>query len=345
MMTKNNNILPAVMALLIFLSAGCIREPAPQDSAVQSAEMIHEQITAAPDTEGPAVYQYTFDPHVISSEYLQIFGNDIETDFYTLCDAVLSVDDSFPCRSDERFHQLLSISSFCFPPARELIDPERTYTDNGTCYLSYRFDASETKEKLMAFQKKVTEVITEAVPYEEPDHVKAMELYTAVARKDTYDDSYTLEDSLKIRSYRAVMTDTGICQEIAAEYIYYLLQTGIDAIPCSALNADQSEAHVWALVNLDGKYYHVDPTYATQYPDSLFFFGLDDKQRSYYGDFPSGQFSYAESDRLRAEQCKADDRRFVKYWLAENYEIDHTKKTITVTDHNTGERSEYSFEE
>ena len=331
----------SVMILLISLSAGCVREPSSQDNSLQTPETITEQTAV---TAEPAVYQYTFDPHVISAEYLQIYGDEIEQQFYALCDAVLSAEDSFPCPSSERFHQLLSISSSCFPPARELIDPERSYTENGTCYLSYRYDLSETKEKIRAFRDKVTDVITQAVPYEEPDYIKAMELYTAVSRKDTYDESYTLEDSLKLRSYRAIMSDIGICQEIAAEYIYYLLQIGINAIPCSSLNADQSEAHVWALVSLDGNYYHVDPTYATQYPDSLFFFGLDDIQRSYYGDFPAENFVYADSDQLNKEQFQAEDRRFVKYWLVERYEIDHLSRKITITDHDTGKQTEYSFE-
>ena len=80
----------------------------------------------------------------------------------------------------------------------------------------------------------MTDVITEAIPFDEPDCIKAMELYTAVAGKDTYDASATLDAFLSIRPYRAIMEDTGICQEIAGEYICYLLQGGINAIPSSA---------------------------------------------------------------------------------------------------------------
>ncbi|MBQ1467661.1 MAG: transglutaminase domain-containing protein [Solobacterium sp.] len=330
-----------VIVLLAVLSTGCVSVP---ENNVQATPDIPEE-TTVPVREKLVEYRYTFDPNVISAEYLTIYGSEIETEFYALCDAVLSVESSFPCPSDERFHQLLAISSSCFPPAQELIDPERTYTSEGTCHLVYRYDEEETKEKIRAFQEKVTEVIRTAVPYDEPDYVKAMELYTAVAGKDRYDDAYTLEDSLKIRSFRAVMEDTGICQEIVSEYIYYLLQAGINAIPCSSLNADQSEAHVWALVYLDGKYYHVDPTYATQYPDSLYFFGMDDKQRSYYGDFPADRFTYAETDVLNKEQYQVQDRRFMKFWLAESYEISHEHRTITITDHNTREQKEYSFDD
>ena len=48
----------------------------------------------------------------------------------------------------------------------------------------------------------MTDVITEAIPFDEPDCIKAMELYTAVAGKDTYDASATLDAFLSIRPYR-----------------------------------------------------------------------------------------------------------------------------------------------
>ena len=194
---------------------------------------------------------------------------------------------------------------------------------------------------LMAFEEKVTNVIRTAVPYDEPDSIKAMELFTAVARKDSYDYSYTLADSLNVRSYRAIMEDAGICQEIAAEYVYYLLQSGINAIPCSALNSDQSEAHEWALVKLEENYYHMDPTYATEYPDSLYFFGMDDIQRAYYGNFPKENFTYAESDTLTA--CDALARTFESVWLAETYAIDHSSGTIRITEKDTGKQYVYAF--
>jgi len=291
------------------------------------------------ETEGPALEKlsYTFDPHVISREYALIYGEEIEGEFFSFCDAILSGSRTMPCGSRERLFQMLEISDTCFPLAAEVIDKENTRVEKGVCYLAYLPEESELPAILSQFQEKVTAVITAAVPYEAPDFIKAMELYTAVARKDSYDQGYTLDDSLNIKSYRAIMEDTGICQEITGEYIYYLLQAGIDAIPCSALNRDQSEAHVWALVRLNGNWYHVDPTYATAYPHSLFFFGMNDTQREYYGDLPAEQFTYANTDELDREQFRAEDRSFVDFWLAETYQIHHRDREISVREVNTGE--------
>ena len=288
-------------------------------------------------------FTYTFQPHVISKEYSVIYGEGINKEFFTFCDTILAGQNTFPCSTDERFHQLLSIARTCFPLAEAVIDKDNTHVKNGLCCLAYQSEGAELAEAITSFQSKVTDVITEAIPFDEPDCIKAMELYTAVARKDTYDASTTLDDFLSIKPYRAIMENTGICQEIAGEYIYYLLQVGINAIPCSSLNRDRSEAHEWALVELDGSWYHVDPTYAAQYPDSLFFFGMDDRQREYYGDLPPEWFTYAESDRLDRSQYNAYDRRFVDFWTAETYQLDHTSKTIHVKEINTGEEHDYPY--
>ena len=290
-------------------------------------------------------YEYIFNPHVISKEYLLIYGDDIKNYFFDFCDAILLKKDSFICDTKEKFYQLLMISNSCFPLALELINKDKTYIDNGICHLIYNYDYDELDNKINEFKMKVTNFINDSIKYECPDYIKAMELYTNISNKNKYDYSSTLDNILDLRSYRSIMNNIGICQEIASEYIYYLLQVGINGITCSSLNKDDSEAHEWVLINLDGKYYHIDPTYAINYPNSLFFFALDDIQREYYGDLPISKYSYANSDLLNHEQFKADDRKFEKFWLAKTYEIDYINKIIKIVDNNTEEIKEYRFDE
>ena len=334
MMKRHERRILRIICTGVFLFLSACGQPAEEPANEPEA-------SAETETAPEELFEYTFNPHVISEEYCTVYGDGIEEEFFAFCDAILNNEKTVPCSTPERFHQLLLISNSCFPLAQELIDRNQTTVNDGVCHLAFRYDEEETDRIIAAFKEKVTDIITSAVPYEEPDFVKAMELFTAVSKKDRYDESYTLEDSLNLRSYRAVMTDTGICQEIAAEYIYYLLQTGINAIPCSSLNKDQSEAHEWAAVKLDGKYYHMDPTQAVVYPGSLYFFGMDDVQREYYGDFPPEHYTYAESDKLK--EITANDRTFEKYWLAETYEIDHINRTIMITEINTGNRQEYGY--
>ena len=215
-------ILLFIFVWIFFSVSGCSANSGINESSISSDYHISEIMPEEEKTPSN-VFVYTFNPHVISEEYSLIYGEGINEEFFSFCDAILKKEKSFSCSSREAFYNLLSISNFCFPLAQELINSEESTYEDGICHLVYRYNEEKLDELILSFRDKVTNVISSAIPYDEPDSIKAMELFTAVANKDTYDDSNTLEDSLELRSYRSIMEDVGICQEIAAEYIYYLL--------------------------------------------------------------------------------------------------------------------------
>ncbi|MBQ1326184.1 MAG: hypothetical protein IIY52_09255 [Solobacterium sp.] len=310
----------AVLAVSALFLSGCT---APEHTADAPAG------SESPAVTEPAPFVYEFNPHVLSREYTVIYGPEIEPLFYGFCDAVLEGRDTFPCPSLEVYHQILTIAVVCLPVADYCIDKDSIRVENGTGFIPYTMDHNQQTELVQQFRSRVYEVITAAVPYQEEDFIIAAELLTAVANKDDIDeDGMLLENSLTIRPYRAIMENKGICQEIAGEYIYYLLQTGINAVTCSGLSRDKETAHMWALVELDGDYYHVDPMFTVQYPDSLAFFGLTDEMREQYGDFPPENWSCAESDVLSHKDYAADNERFLPLWRAESYTIDRTERLL-----------------
>ena len=93
-------------------------------------------------------YQYTFQPHVISKEYSVIYGEGIDTEFFSFCDTILAGRNTFPCSTNERFHQLLGIARTCFPLAEAVIDQNNTKVENGICYLAYLSEGVELKEAI-----------------------------------------------------------------------------------------------------------------------------------------------------------------------------------------------------
>ena len=284
--------------------------------------------SAASDRAKP--FAYAFDPHVISKAYIRVYGEEIEPLFYSFCDAVLAGRDSFPCPSAERLHRLLEIARVCLPVAAFCIRADDVSVKDGVGYLSYSMDRDELLRTVKAFQSKVTGVISGSIPCREEDFIMAAELLRTVAHKDiaAEEDLVSFDNALSVMPYRAIMEDKGICQEIAGEYIYYLLQIGIDATTCSALSSDQEYAHMWAIAELDGAYYHIDPMFTIEYPDSLAFFCLNDDMRSQYGDFPIENFTYAESDAFAAGDFAADSERFKPLWRAESYQIDRENRVL-----------------
>lgn len=326
-----------LLLVLTFLFPGCQQQSTldleqkelPADAQNKSAEEITAKGTEA---DLPVPFEYSFQPHVISKEYIKAYGPEIEPMFYEFCDAVLAGRDEFPCPSTEIIHRLISIARTCLPVAAHCINEDRIYVENGIGHISYEMDHKELAQVVRSFKERVNSVITSAVPYRDEDFIIAAELLTAVAHKDSVDQSgFDLDNSLHIEPYRAIMENKGICQEIAGEYIYYLLQVGINATTCSALSRNQESAHMWALVELDHQYYHVDPMFTVDYKDSLAFFCLTDEMREQYGDYPIENFSYAESDLLRHEDYAAYSERFKPLWRAESYTINRADKKMELS--------------
>ena len=285
---------------------------------------------------------YTFQPHVISKEYLTVYGPEIENEFYDFCDAVRNGEETIRCESDTQWKSVLSVSRNCFPLASQFIDVERSYVENGVAHICYNVTLEELREKVSEFEDKVVGVIKSAIS-EQPDEefILAMQLLTAVANKDHYDEEgQDLDNALTWKPYRAIMEDTGICQEIAGEYIYYLLQVGINATTCSGLSADQSFAHEWVVVELDGEHYHIDPTFTIDYKDSLAFFCLNDEMREQYGEMPRTGYTYAESDKIHYE---INSGRFKGLWNAESYEIDAKDRKIRMKEFYSGDEKDFEY--
>ena len=342
MMIKTISAALAVL-ILLFAVAGCSQGTgniSDEDASPNAASFSEPDDTAntKENNDGQKTqpyelteYVYEFDPHVLSNEYAEVWGADFEQRFYGFCDAVLAGKDTFPCASREEYFRMLSAAASCFPLAPAVIDRNKAEVSDGTGYITYNTDKDRLAEKIAAFKKKVSDVISSAVPYDEDDFIIAMELYTAVTRKDNYDeDNLDLSSALLWQPYRAITEDVGICQEIAGEYVYYLLQTGINALTCSGLSSDSSFAHTWVLVELDGKYYHMDPTFGIEYKDSLLFFGMDDVHREHFGGLPVENYSYGETELIKGGTHSAASDRFAQLWLAQKYSIEHSERRITI---------------
>ena len=333
-------IMCMVIAVLLF---GCEKPAALSENEDNNTGNIENiQSTAqsgSPECNLPA-FEYEFNPHVISKEYVTAYGTGMEECFYRFCDAVLNGENTFRCATKEQLLMVITISRECLPIANEFIDSDKCYVSDGVGHLSYKIGKDELLEEVSKFKAKVTEVITSAVPYEEEDFIIAAQLLTAVAHKDEYDfeAAESIDQIMKIRPYRVIMEDIGICQEIAGEYMYYLLQVGINASICDTMTTNTDESHEWTVIDLDGEHYHVDPTFTVARKDSLAFFCMDDEKRERYADveFDMAGIGFSGINGLHYEM---HDQRFKDLWEAESYTIDHENKIIHITTESGEEKS------
>ncbi len=324
-----------LLLILLCMISGCAKKESPKEEYAAENQNITEEESGKPEKITELTpFSYTFDPHVISKEYLRVFGEEIEPLFYGFCDAVLNGEDTFACPSEPEFHEILAVARVCLPIATYLIEEDDIYVENGRGHIAYRVEKEERMQLIQEFTERVSQLIESAVPYKEDDFIIALELLTAVARKNTVDEETLnggLENILNVMPYRAITENTGICQEMAGEYIYYLLQCGINATTCSALSRDREFSHMWALVEIEGEYYHADPMMSVDYPNSPAFFGMNDTIRDQYGDFDPEEFTYAESGVFTHEDFVCNSERFKRLWRAESYRILHNERKLELT--------------
>ncbi len=326
------------LLLLVSLFAGCAgKEPAPEPG-----QKTEEQDPAPapvippeePEEEKPP-FRYTFVPKVCSSYMEDLFGETMKETWYNLVDAVMAGEDTFACPDEETYLWVMGqFPEQCFPVLNELItygyDPDHWITD-GRAVFTYLQSREETAARIREFAELVEGILNSALEEDYSDLEKALALYVYFAEHYEYDyvaaDSYT-DDQLS--SYRVLSQGKGICGEISGAYSYLLLQCGVDANNMSACRSYDGEPHQWSYVKINGRNFHIDPTYVIGDPISLSYFMMTDEQREYEDSYPPEGFiicsNYAQEHPHR--EYTADDDTFMPLWTGRWTGFDHGTKTI-----------------
>ncbi len=129
-------------------------------------------------------------------------------------------------------------------------------------YFQYLYSQSDYEIMAAEYEQAAAKLLT-GVNELKSDVEKALILHDRLAVHCAYDYA-NLQDGLLTSSshssynmYGALAKQTAVCQGYSEAYSYLLTQVGIDNYLCSsdALN------HVWNIVTIDGKEYHVDVTH------------------------------------------------------------------------------------
>lgn len=278
--------LSVLMGLALFVT-GC-SYPVPSDSMPEE-NTVTEQITVT-ESEKTTVTEtskesepLTFNPHVYCGLLSSICTEDHWNSLYNLCDAIRAGEDTFECAGEDVYKWCTDdtvIGSF-LPVSCTLVKPDG-YED-GIGRIKYMMDKDEFLAREQAFEDEVCRILNEAVRSDYSDFEKCMGLYDYMTENFQYDysdiDGQGVDD---FSTYACLMSKKGICCEMAGAYSYLLLQCGVEAM---VYGGDGSAGyHDWVYVILDGKGYHVDPTWALYGGDeygvlSLTYFMETDEER------------------------------------------------------------------
>ena len=285
------------LALSFMLLVGCGVESlgyarsAPRVSTIEAQEAKEEKSKiSSGDLAKIENSNYEFNPHIFSKKYELLCGEEMMQSFFSLCDALRAGEDTFSCKDSRTYEWCTNrLLSYFFPVARQSIYSGKPYYNgrslckNGVGTIIYTVPKEDFLQKEQEFEDQICQILNENIGTDYSDFEKALSLYCYISYHYSYDYKMS-ENNKELYSeqspYRCLTEKQGICWEIGGLYNYLLLQCGVDSEEYEGwCKDDDIGLHSWVYVTIDGKGYHVDPTWAGVKEDNCildFFMMTDD---------------------------------------------------------------------
>ena len=308
-------------------AAEALSTDTPEPVSAAPTEAITPEPTEAPTPEPTEVptpeppEPFVFRPKVRSAYMEEVFGVTMCDTWDNIVDAVMAGENTFACPDKHTYDWVMGqFPNRYFPVLVELID--LAYDRNqpvvdGVASFTWLVPPEEAAERIAEFAEQIEGILNETMWTDYSDFEKAAALYDYFSRTYVYDydtfermyDEYV--DYLS--TYRLFATGTGICCEISKAYSYLLMQAGVEAT--TMMGSD----HEWSYVRINGKNYHIDPTFVLGTDGSLAYFMMNDNQREVYG-YGRDEFvitsNYSEESESPSYgfEYVADDGTFTPIW-------------------------------
>ena len=320
--------------------AGCSADTGITTSGTETeTSVVTSEITeATTTTEARGHYEYK--PVVMSSIFLDIMGQDMYDAYKNYIKAVQNGEDEFEVKTEDDYNWMIGQFPNKFQPVYEVYT-ESNYGGafkDGKATFQYKIPKDELAQKEAEFETMVTDILNEVLRDDYSDVEKILALYIYFSNNYTYDYDtyYRMSDEAVqgICAYRFFTTKHGICAECSTAFSFLLLQAGVDATVCGGNREIDGEGHAWTYVTINGKNYHVDPTFVMESGNSLSYFMMTDEQRYREGGFKKEMNTvgcHYKSDRNGSEYT-ADDDFFAPLWGKYLTSFDPDKNLIYYVD-------------
>ncbi len=299
---------------------------------------------------------YVFQPKICSVFLEEVFGRDMCDAWYNLVDAVLKGENTFACKDQYTYDWMMGqFAEHCLPILKELIDfawdRENSVID-GVASFTWLVPPEEAKARIEEFGKQIEDILNEVFEDDYSDFEKCLALYAYFSDHYTYDwDTYSKMSDEYVdytSCYRFFQTGIGICHEISSAYSYLLLQAGVQATTMSGNRSLDGMGHQWSYVRINGKEYHIDPTYVLGTGGALRYFLMTDAKREEEDFYDQATFyavSHYSQDHPHPAYV-ADDETFAPLWAYAFESFDHAAHTVFCPEGESeyGEWTYYKFD-
>jgi len=319
-----------LLCFVLMLSMAACKPSSGEAPAALSPVPSVEETTPVPDYAQPVAY--VWQPYVLSELYRGLYGDAFVADYKAMIDAFLSYETTFPCADAETVTALNAVAPSWFPLLYMDVGYVQYDEVNQVGLLSYALPEAAHFAGIEAFKQSVSQFITENVMRSDSACTTALALYMAFSARVRYDYAALDTDVLvDVSPYRALTTYEGICQCFGPAYAYLCLQTGIEAVSAGGLSTDDT-AHAWTLVELDGSYFYMDPTYENGEGGlGLKYFGMTSAERVSAGNYIEEFINVGDCNLLWGPDITVDDTRFSALHTVALAEINRAQQQIDCT--------------
>ena len=283
---------------------------------------------------------FEFKPIVCGPIFKEYMGEDLYSAYCNYINAVRAGEDSFEVKDQDTYDWMIGqFPNHCYPVVYEYTESNYAgAVKDGRGTFQYHIPKEEFAAKNAEFEKLVTDILNENLRDDYSDFEKILALYIYFSENYSYDYDtyYELNDHYvdNLSAYRFLTTGHGICSECGPAFAYLLLQAGVEADVIGGNTEDSGEGHSWVYVTVNGKHYHVDPTYAMQSGVNLSHLMMTDEHREKEDGFKKSKntLAFSKKGELYADKFDADDDFFEPLNNCFLSSWDHDKKLIYYTD-------------
>lgn len=280
-------------ALMVFSLFGCSdKKIITQENTQNSTEDSVTEVTQAVKS------SFVWQPHVFQEKLAEYYGDEIKQDFYNFIDAVIAGHHFSECSSEKNMNIILYQFQYMFPVMFKVVSAEEcSFEDGGYLTIVYSVDDAVREKTINDFKNSIESLVKSSIADDDTAVMKAAALYAGYVAKISYNNENDVNSP-----YRALTEYTGICQSFAYAYAYLCMQCGIDATVVTSVQP----AHMWVMMDFDGKMYYADPTYEST-GKGMMLFGMNIDERLSSQDFSGIEVMYAMQS---SEKNYVSDDRF-----------------------------------
>lgn len=232
-------------------------------------------------------YTYKLDYKYVENYYFSAFAGSYLDLYYDIVDAVINHKDEIEIGSniEDLYYSDNVTKSFMN------INPLQSFVKNierkdSTIYITYKFNEEEHKNALQFMDKRLNNILETNVKDNYTDFQRVMAIYTYVSSNFSYNFSYDVQNDAKIDIYDFLKNGSGVCHSYARTCKFLIFQYGISTYEARAISPE-GQPHEWFLAEIDGEWYHFDPTYENNNTKGLGlkYFAMDEERRFKNGGF------------------------------------------------------------